>query len=169
VKVINIHKREISQPKSELANLFKTLATDNDMMIATDKWPPMKLDKGLQVGSKGGHGPIKYFVTDCRPGTSITFQFDLKGFDGFHKFEIAETGANKTQLIHIIDMTTSGLATLKWVLAIRWLHDAYIEDAFDKVENHFTNNKKRSEWTLWVKFLRKIMKPKKKQKCFFSY
>ena len=162
MKVIKIHKRHISQPKSELANLLKTLATDNDMMLATDKWSPMKLDKGLQVGSKGGHGPIKYFVTDYQQDNSITFHFDLKGFDGFHKFEIAETEANKTQLTHIIDLSTSGSATLKWALAIRWLHDAYIEDAFDKVENHFTIEKKKSEWTMWVKILRKIMKPKKK-------
>jgi hypothetical protein len=47
-------------------------------------------------------------------------------------------------------------------LAIRWLHDAYIEDAFDKVENHFSEDKKSSEWTWWVKTLRKVMKPKKK-------
>lgn len=161
MKVINIHKRQISQPRSELGNLLKTLATDNDMMIATDKWPRIKLDNGLQIGSKGGHGPIKYFVTDYQPNSSITFQFDLKGFDGFHKFEITETEPNKTQLTHIIDMTTSGSATLKWVLAIRWLHDAYIEDAFDKVENHFTIDKKKSEWTLWVKMLREIMKPKR--------
>lgn len=162
MKVINIHKRQISQPKTELAKLFKTLASDNDMMLAIDKWSPMKLDKGLQVGSKGGHGPIKYFVTDYQQNNSITFQFDLKGFDGFHKFEIAETEPNKTQLTHIIDLTTSGSATLKWALAVRWLHDAYIEDAFDKVENHFTIDKKKSEWTMWVKILRKIMKPKKK-------
>ena len=57
-------------------------------------------------------------------------------------------------------MTTEGLSTLKWTLAIRWLHDAYIEDAFDKVENYFTEKKKSSKWSLWVKTLRKIMKPK---------
>lgn len=162
MKVINIHKREIEQPKIEIAKLFNTLATDNDMMLATDKWPPMKLDKGLNIGSKGGHGPIRYFVTEYQPEKSITFQFDLTGFNGYHRFDIKELGANKTELSHIIDMTTTGSATLKWALAIRWLHDAYIEDAFDKVENHFTVDKKTSEWSLWVSVLRKIMKPKRK-------
>jgi hypothetical protein len=56
------------------------LATENDLMLATDKWPPMKLDKGFQVGSKGGHGPIRYFVTDYKKDNSITFQFDLNRF-----------------------------------------------------------------------------------------
>lgn len=162
MKVINIHKREIQQPKTEIAKLFNTLATDNDMMLATDKWSPMKLDKGLQVGSKGGHGPIKYFVIDYQPQKSITFQFDLTGFNGFHRFDIKELEPNKTELSHIIDMTTTGTATLKWLFAIQYLHDAYIEDAFDKVENHFTKNKKKSEWSLYVKVLRKVMKTKRK-------
>ncbi|MDQ8748797.1 hypothetical protein [Elizabethkingia miricola] len=162
MKVINIHKREIRQPKSELTKLFNTLATDNDMILATDKWSPMKLDNGLQVGSRGGHGPIKYFVTEYQSGKSVTFQFELPGFNGFHRFDINELEPNKTEISHIIDITTTGSATLKWALAIRWLHDAYIEDAFDKVENHFTKDKKNSKWSWWVKLLRKIMKPKKK-------
>lgn len=162
MKVINIHKRELHQPKSELARVFNTLATDNDMMLATDKWPRMKLDKGLQVGSKGGHGPIKYFVSKYQPEKSITFQFDLTGFNGFHRFDITALATNKTELSHTIEMTTTGSATLKWTLAIRWLHDAFIEDAFDKVENHFTKDKKSSKWTLWVKTLRRVMKPKRK-------
>ncbi len=152
MKVINIHTREINQPKGEVARLFKTLATENDRMLATDKWSPMKLDKGLQVGSKGGHGPIKYFVTDYQQDNSITFQFDLTGFNGFHKFEILEIAPDKTQLKHTIDMTTAGPATLKWVLAIRSLHDAYIEDAFDKVENYFTSDKKKVNGLCGLKF-----------------
>ena len=162
MKVLNIHKREINQPKYEVAKLFKTLATENDLMLETNKCSPMKLDKGLQVGSKGGHGPKKYFVTDYNEDNSITFQFDLAGFNGFHKFELRELETNKTELSHIIDMTTTGSATLKWALAIRWLHDAYTEDAFDKVDNYFSANKKSSKWSWWVRILRKVMKPKKK-------
>lgn len=162
MKVINVHKRVIQQPKLAIVKLFTTLATDDDMMLATDKWSPMKLDKGLQVGSKGGHGPIKYIVTDYAPEQSVTFRFAMTGFTGFHRFDVKETEANKTELTHTIDMTTTGLATLKWALAIRWLHNAYIEDAFDNVENYFTGNKKSSEWSWWVKILRKVMKPKRK-------
>lgn len=162
MKVLNIHKREIKQTKNEVAKLFRTLATETDLILATDKWPRMKLDKGLQVGSKGGHGPIKYFVTDYQQDNSITFQFDMTGFNGSHKFEIFEIENNKTLLKHTIVMTTTGSATLKWALAIRWLHDAYIEDAFYKVENYFSKDKKYGEWSWWVKILRKTMKPKLK-------
>ncbi|GAA4310946.1 hypothetical protein [Nibribacter koreensis] len=163
MKVLNIHKREINQPKHEVAKLFNTLASENDMMLATDKWSPLILDKGLQVGSKGGHGPIKYSVTNYQEGDSITFRFDLKGFDGCHTFALTEITPDKTELSHVIDMTTSGAATIKWAVAIRWMHDAFMEDAFDKVENHFTEDKKHSNWNWWVRTLRKAMKPRKKQ------
>ena len=162
MKIFNIHTRKIDKPINEVVKLFNTLATDTDMMVATDKWPRIKLDNGLQVGSKGGHGPIKYFVTEYQPQKLIQFQFDMVGFNGFHKFELLELENNRTKLLHIVDMTTNGWATLKWSLAIRWLHDAFIEDAFDKVENHFTKEKKITTWNWWVKTLRNIMKPKRK-------
>jgi len=48
------------------------------------------------------------------------------------------------------------------IFAIRWLHDALLEDAFDKIENQLCNEEKKSEWTPWVRILRRIMKSKKK-------
>ncbi len=161
MKVVNCHSREIHQPKAAIVTLFKTLASENDLMLATHKWSPMKLDKGLQVGSKGGHGPIRYHVQHYEPEEYIVFKFDLKGFDGTHQFIISEIDPNITRISHTIVMTTSGIASLKWMLVIRWIHDAYIEDAFDKVENHFLTDKKRTAWSLWVRLLRKIMQPKK--------
>ncbi len=163
MKVLNQHKRIISYPLSEVGPILSTLATDNDLLIANDKWPRMKLDKGLQVGSEGGHGPIKYFVTDYQAQKSITFQFDMKGFNGFHKFQLTVSDKDKTELLHIIDMSTTGIATVKWALVIRWLHDAYIEDAFDKVENYFLGSQKVSKWSLWVRILRKVLTPKRKK------
>lgn len=44
------------------------------------------------------------------------------------------------------------------------LHNALIEDAFDKIENNFTLSKKSTEWNFWVKIFRKIMSRKRKRK-----
>lgn len=163
LKVLNVHKRTLNQSSSKIAELLETLATENDMIIAKDKWPRMKLDNGLRVGSKGGHGPIRYSVQEYIVGKSIQFKFSVpKGFGGFHKFEIADLGNNKAEIQHTIDMRTSGIDTIKWLIAIRWLHDAYIEDAFDKLENHFSEEKKSSVWNLWVKFLRWLLNTKRK-------
>jgi hypothetical protein len=54
-------------------------------------------------------------------------------------------------------MTTVGKATAIWLMAIRPLHDALIEDAFDKLENQLTNESKTSPWSWWVKFLRRLL------------
>lgn len=161
MKVINQHKRIINQSVSKIGAMLTTLARANDLIIATHKWPAMKLDKGLQIGSKGGHGPIKYFVKNYQPEKQVTFQFDMPGFDGYHQFELNEIGENQTELSHLILMNTTGFATLKWVFVIRWLHDAYIEDCFTKVENNFLVQKKVNQWSWWVKILRKIRRPKK--------
>lgn len=164
MKVLNIHTRAIHQPKDKLAELFKTLASNNDRMLATDKWPPMILDNGLRVGSKGGHGPIKYTVQEFEPDEFIQFAFTRpKGFNGFHKFEMTRLNDHSTELKHTIDMNTNLSAAIKWVIAIRWLHDAFIEDAFDKIENYSASEKKTSEWSGWVKLLRMILKSKKSQ------
>ncbi|WP_230688439.1 hypothetical protein [Hymenobacter jeongseonensis] len=131
-------------------------------MLATDKWSPMILDKGLAIGSKGGHGPMKYVIEKYEPDEFIQFTFTgPQGFRGFHTFEITALDDNVSELKHTIEMTTTGLAaTLQWLIAIRWLHDAYIEDAFDKVESHFTTERKKRNWSIWVKLLRKAFKPK---------
>ena len=108
MKVLNIHKRVINQPKEKIAELLDTLASENDRMLATDKWPRMKLDKGLQVGSKGGHGPIRYTVQAYNQGELIEFKFSKpEGFNGIHKFEITALDAQRTEIKHTIDMNTS--------------------------------------------------------------
>lgn len=160
MKVLNIHKRVINQPKERIAQLFDTLATDNDRMLANDKWPRMKLKNGKTVGSKGGHGPIRYTVTDYQQGERIQFEFSKPSeFKGHHIFSIQELAPNRTELKHVIDMQTDGLGAVKWLLAIRWLHDAFIEDAFDNVANQFTANQTTTNWNIWVKLLRKVIAP----------
>lgn len=162
MKVHNLHTRIIPQPRHTLGLLMATLATKKYQMLATDKWPRMRLDKGLVPGSRGGHGPIRYFVSEYHEGESITFTFDMKGFNGFHQFELIELDDERTQLSHTIEMKTSGWATIKWALAIRWLHDAFIEDAFDRVEGHFNPKIQHGEWSWWVKVMRWMMSRSKR-------
>ena len=155
LRIVNIHKRVIDQPIAVIASLFETLSSSNDSMLATDKWPAMFLDKGLKVGSKGGHGIIRYSVIKYQPGECIRFRFSRPiGFDGDHEFKISALGAHQTELRHEINMRLRGQAYLTWPLVIRWLHDAYIEDAFDRVENTFNIQKKTASWSLWVRILR---------------
>ncbi|MFV9550743.1 hypothetical protein [Algibacter sp. PT7-4] len=54
-------------------------------------------------------------------------------------------------------MKTGPIATIKWILAIKWLHDALIENAFDTIENNYLKNKKHTKWSFWVKLWRFIL------------
>ena len=157
MEVLNIHKRIIEQPKIKVADLFETLATDNDKVWPSEQWPKMKFKEGVKEGSKGGHGPIRYTITKFIPKAYIQFEFTKpKGFNGYHQLEIKEFEMDKTEIKHTIKINTTGIGILTWALAVRWLHNALIEDAFDKVENQFSENHKRTAWSFWVKFLRKV-------------
>ena len=116
----------------------------------------MKFKTGIQVGTKGGHGPIRYSVEKYNPDEIIQFRFSKpNGFNGVHKYEIKELDKENTEIKHTIDMNTTGKGTLIWTFAIRSLHNALIEDGFDKLENNLSDNRKSTEWNIWVKFLRK--------------
>ncbi|TPN86296.1 hypothetical protein [Aquimarina algicola] len=156
MKVINIHKRVLNQPRSRITELLETLATDDDKIWPKEKWPTMKFQDGIKIGSKGGHGPIKYCIERYNPSEIIEFRF-LKphGFNGIHKFELTELTKEKTEIKHTIDMHTRGKGTLLWILGIKSLHNALIEDGFDKLENNFIEHQKSTKWNFWVRFLRK--------------
>ncbi len=159
MKVVNIHKRIINQPKREVSGLLETLSTKNDKIWPVAYWPRMKLDNGLKTKSKGGHGIIGYVVEDYIFNELIVFKFSKpKGFHGIHKFEIIEDTDSTTKVMHSIIMNTKGRATLQWYFVLQWLHNALIENAFDAIENNYTNAKVFTKWNLWVKFWRFILK-----------
>ncbi len=165
MQVLNIHKRIINQPKEKVFKLLDTLSTNADKIWPSKKWPEIRFNEGLKVGSKGGHGAIRYTIIDYIEGEHIKFQFTKpEGFHGTHEFNIIKIDSNTTEFNHIIKMKTSGLATLSWFFAIRWLHDALIEDAFDNAENLFSSKKITTKYSIWVKLLRVYFKAKRKNK-----
>lgn len=146
-----------------MTELIETLSTENDQIWPKGKWPRMKFKDGIQVGAKGGHGPIRYKVEKYNPNEIIQFRF-LKptGFNGIHKFEIKELTDNQTEVKHTIDMETERKGTLIWLFAVRSLHNALIEDGFDKIENSFSNLNKKTKWNIWVKIIRQLLAKKAK-------
>ena len=158
MKVINIHTRTIDQPIQEFPRLINSLATDNDLVWPHSKWPKMFLDSCLQVGSRGGHGPIRYAVSDIKENRYVEFTFNKpKGFEGKHMFTLEALDSSKTKLTHEINVEAKGTSWLQWITFIRPLHDALIEDCFDKIENQFSTEKKSTKWSLWVILLRKLL------------
>ena len=158
MKVMNVHERKMAYPASSVGALIDTLASKNDKLWPHEKWPPMKLDKGLQVGARGGHGPIRYTIQSYYPGKSVRYEFTgPKGFDGYHAFVLDEA-SDEVMLRHIVEMKARGAAAITWPLVFGPLHDALMEDGFDKAEKNLGGNPTRQPWTWWVRTLRWILR-----------
>ena len=162
--ITNIHTRDLHAPIHEVGSLLDSLASKQDLLWPYEKWPPIRFDRPLSIGAVGGHSVIRYTIESYQPERCITFRFTSpKGFIGTHCFSVKEVTPDITQIKHEINMTLKGSAKIWWPIRIRWIHDAIIEDAFDKAESFITGQSINREWPIWVKFLRFVMSRKKRK------
>lgn len=132
--------------------MLATLASDDDQVWPADAWPPMRLNMGLTLGSRGGHGDVTYEVVSVNPD-HVEFAFVPPfGMEGMHRFELEEAGAG-TLVRHIIDAEPRGAMRWGWPLVVEPLHDAVVEDAFDRLERAGRSTP-RSAWSPRARRLR---------------
>lgn len=156
--VLNIHERELSGKPAEVGALIDSLASSKDRFWPRALWPAMRFDRPLGVGAVGGHGLISYIVEEYHPGQMIKFRFTApRGFNGHHWLEVLPKTDRCTLLRHTIHMQTFGSALLFWPLAIRYLHDALLEDAFAFAQAALGTPPVVHPWSWWVKLLRWVM------------
>ena len=141
MKIFNRHEIEIAASEAEIGKLIDTLASADDRLWPTFRWPKIYFNKPLSVGARGGHGPIGYWIEEYEPGKRILFRFDnthrfSRGLEGQHQL-FMEPGTGGTKLVHEIVGAIRGRALLLWPLAIRPLHDALVEDALARAALHF--------------------------------
>lgn len=130
--VLNIHEREYPVDVSLLGELIDGLSSRADRLWPAHRWPAMRLDGPLGPGAKGGHGPIRYTVETFEPGRSVRFRFTGPlGLVGWHGFDAEPAGPGRSRLRHTVEADLRGGMRLTWPLALRWLHDAAVEDALD--------------------------------------
>jgi hypothetical protein len=155
MKVVNVHQRLLHASPERVGALIATLASSVDALWPRRDWPRIAFDRPLGVGARGGHGPIRYDVDAYVPGESIRFRFTgPRGFDGWHKLEVLEATLQHSVLEHRIQMETSGTGTWLWLLVVRPLHDALIEDAFAVAEASLGLPARRVPWSPYVRLLR---------------
>ncbi len=156
--VLNIHTRRISAPAAQAGALLDTLAGPGDRLWPGDVWPPLVLDRPLSAGASGGHGVVRYTVQGYQPGSWLNCKFDRvfgsTGVVGFHEFLVLGEGG-ETLLVHQLAARLSGRFRLIWPLAVRWLHDALIEDLLDRAELELTGSVRTpAHWNRYVRLLR---------------
>jgi hypothetical protein len=159
MKVVNIHERILDAPLVKVGQLIDGLASADDRLWPHDRWVAMQFDRPLGVGASGGHGPIRYVVESYEPGRNICFRFiEPKGFAGTHRFEAEPVEQAKTRLRHTIEMQAAGRSWLLWVIAIRPLHDALLEDSLDRAEAFTGKPLPMRQWSRWVRIIRWVMR-----------
>jgi len=156
--VLNVHERLLPVPAESVAPVLDSLGSENDRIWPTGKWPSMILDRGLEPGSRGGHSRISYRVAEHLPGRRVEFEFEpmphIGKFAGRHFFEVLSRDG-RAILRHTIDADIDFSSWLYWKIFIERVHDALIEDAFDKAERSAgVPNPRTSRWSLYVHFLR---------------
>ena len=161
MKIFNRHDRIIPAEKDALGSILDSLSGPEDALWPRETWPPMVLDPGLKVGAAGGHGPVRYRVSDYTPGRRAVFQFDraglMAGINGRHYFEVVPRRGHVI-IRHDLEGDCDLGMWLKWTFFVRPLHNTVIEDAFDKVESRFSRTVvKRSQWGPYIRFLRRLI------------
>jgi hypothetical protein len=155
----NIHERHILASSDLVGTVLETLAGEDDQVWPGATWAPMVLDRGLEPGSRGGHDGIRYTVTAHEVGRLVEFAFDpTVGIDGTHAFTVMDLGDGTSMLRHVLEGRTKGAMLLLWPLAVRWAHDAVVEDAFDRAEAALgVGPTVPAQWSPWVRVLRKVL------------
>lgn len=135
--------------------VLDSLSSAEDRLWPRGEWPSMRLDRPLGVGAAGGHGPVRYTVSAYEPARRVLFTFTgPRGFNGTHCFEITEAPGGGTLLRHELLMRPTGAARLSWPLFFRPLHDAVIEESFDRAERAVGIQPVGHRRSLWVRALR---------------
>lgn len=158
MRVLNIHERELQANPAEVGALIDSLASSEDALWPKDTWPRMEFDRPLQVKATGGHGPVRYFVEEYKPGQCVRFRFTgPKGFNGYHGYEVLAQTNEATLLRHTLKMTTHSRAIFSWPLAFRPMHDALLEDSLAVAQASLGLTPHMKPWSYWVCFLRWVV------------
>ena len=157
MKVVNVHQRLLHAPPARVGALIDALGSPADRLWPAELWPRMKFDRPLAVGAIGGHGPIRYTVEAYTPGQSVRFRLTSpRGFDGWHGFEVLDATSVHCVLEHRIEMQARGRGIALWSLAIRWLHDAAVEDVLTQAQRALGLPAQVMPWSRYVRLLLRL-------------
>jgi hypothetical protein len=154
MKMSNVHERTIAASAARVGALLDTLASADDKFWPHENWPGVKFNAPLQVGATGGHGTGPYTVSSYTPGQRLRFEF-RGGRQGYHEFTVQKVDDTMCLLRHVLKAELMLKSAWRWYFLIRPLHDALIEDLFDKVEGQVARIERPHVWSSRVQKLRR--------------
>jgi hypothetical protein len=154
----NVHERIIDAPATTVGPLIDAIGREGDRLWPSPAWVPMRLDRPVQVGADGGHGPIRYWVSEHEPGRRIRFTFHSEGgIEGYHELSVEPIVDQRCVMRHVVEAVPRGAMRILVPVAVRWAHDAVIEDLLDNAERAATGTVRQpARWSLWVRILRRF-------------
>jgi len=133
--VTNVHAREIAAPAEVVGRLLDRLGSAQDALWPSPQWMPMRFDRPLAVGADGGHGGIRYVVTEYQPGRRVQWRFHpSSGLVGTHEFLVEPRGDDRCVFRHQLVAQPRGAMRLWLPLIVRACHDTVIEHTFDNAQ-----------------------------------
>lgn len=125
----NVHSRVVAGDLGTAERLLAAVGSAGDQLWPRDRWPPMELDSGLSLGSRGGHGSVRYDVAAC-DARSVLFTFSPEsGLEGEHELRVEPASPGHVLWTHRLDLRRgTPTPSLRLVLT---LHDALIEELLD--------------------------------------
>ncbi|MGW7274828.1 DUF2867 domain-containing protein [Streptomyces sp. NPDC054864] len=155
--VVNEHERVIKAPAEVVGALLDRLSADDDPLFPTPAWAAMAFDRPLGVGATGGHGPVRYSVTEYEPGRRVRFAFTPPD-NGFHEMTVEPMGEGRCRVRHVLETELLGRNRLLWPAVVRPLHDTVIEEVFDNVERAAAGGCARPvRWSPRVRLYNRLM------------
>ncbi|MFC4041191.1 DUF2867 domain-containing protein [Dactylosporangium siamense] len=154
----NVQRRTIDAPLGLMGPLLDRVAADDDPLWPVTTWPPIRFDGPLAPGAAGGHGMIRYSVVEHVPGRLLRCRFDpTLGLVGEHELRLEPDG-DGTAVVHVIRGRLTGGMRVLWPVAIRWLHEALLQDLLDNAERAGTGTVRTpARWSPWVRLLRRAL------------
>ena len=146
----NVHERVINAPIESLGALLDGLGQKDDRLWPSQSWTPMVLDRPLAVGADGGHGVIRYYVSEYEPGPRT-------GIIGAHELSLDALDDERTRIRHVLIGRARGAMRLMFSAVVEPLHDAVVEDLLDNAEREATGSVARPvSWSPRVRVLRRL-------------
>lgn len=134
--VQSVHSRELPAGVHRVGELLESLAGEDDQLWPSERWPttPLKLDRGLEVGSRGGHGVIAYSVEEHDPGCAVVCRFTPgSGLEGMHRIDVVPVSEERTRLVHTLHAGVMGVLS-PFTPVLLAMHDQLVEDLLDRAE-----------------------------------